>query len=299
MSAWTQRDMPDLSGRIAVVTGGNVGLGFASVQGLAARGARVVLACRRVDSGHEAVDRIRSRVPNASVEVLRLDLAEAGSISDFAKTLLANYDRLDILMNNAGVVNHPERVHTPDGHELQMATNHFGHFALTGRLFDRLCNTEDARVVVLSSAATRAGEIRFDDLDWRERTYDRLEAYGDSKLANLHFMVALQRRFESHGVQAIAVAAHPGLAGTERQQSVGVGGFVTRWLASPVEHGVRSQLRAATDPGVRGGDYYGPRFSLRGPATNDRREVDALEDAVSERLWRVSEETTGVVYPAA
>ena len=107
MSAWTQRDMPDLSGRIAVVTGGNVGLGFASVEGLAARGARVVLACRRVDSGHEAVDRIRSRVPNASVEVLRLDLAEAGSISDFAKAFLANYDRLDILMNNAGVVNHP------------------------------------------------------------------------------------------------------------------------------------------------------------------------------------------------
>jgi len=280
------------------VTGGNVGLGFASCEALASRGAHVFLGCRRAKSGEDAVRRIRERSPDARVEVLPLDLVDSASIAAFSAAVVARVDRIDVLMNNAGVVNHPSLVHTQDGHELQMATNHFGHFALTGRLYPKIVATLGARVVTLSSAGSRGGEIRFDDLDWRKREYSRVRAYGDSKLANLHFTRSLEQRFRKTDTSAISIAAHPGLTGTERQQSIGIGGFVTRWFASPVSDGVRSQLFGATASGVVGGDYFVPRYGLRGEPKNVRGEIDALDDAIGERLWQVSEDVTGVTYDA-
>ena len=253
---WNLSQSPRLDGATAIVTGGNVGLGFKSSLELARLGAHVIVACRSEERGRASIARIEADCPGASVETLPLDLASLPSIHAFADRFLESHPRLDLLMNNAGVVNLPTLERTSDGHELHMATNHFGHFALTGRLWTSLLAAERARVVVLSSAAHRFGEIRFDDLDWRKRAYDRGKAYGDSKLANLLFVLALQRRFEGAGSSAIAVAAHPGLTGTERQQSVGIGGRFSRWVASSVEHGVRSQLVAAMAPHVRGGVFF-------------------------------------------
>ena len=297
MSSWRLADIPDLSGKVAIVTGGNVGLGFASCVELARQRAHMVIACRDPVRGEEALTRLRDVVPEADASFLRLDLVDPESIARFADDYATRFDRLDILLNNAGVVNLETLRRTPAGDEMHLATNHLGHFALTGRLFPRLCETDGARVVTVSSLGHRGGEIRFDDLDWTTRDYDRVSAYGDSKLANLWFMWTLEARFRARGTSAISVAAHPGLTGTERQQSIGIGGAITRWLASPVAKGVRSQLQAAVDPDVSGGEFYRPRFGVLGPSSR----VDwapAMDEAEAlERLWTWSEERTGVAYP--
>jgi len=295
--AWHLDEIPDLSGKVAVVTGGNVGLGFRSGLELARKGAQVVLACRNAERGREAAILIKSEIEGAEVSALPLDLVDAESIEGFARAFAADHGRLDILLNNGGVVNLETLVRTIEGREMHMATNHLGHFALTGRLAKRLLATQGSRVVTVSSGAHRAGEIVFDDLDWRTRDYDRVKAYGDSKLANLLFTWRLQRYFEDRSSSAIAVAAHPGLTGTERQQSIGIGGALTRWLATPVVKGVRPQLLAATDPSVRGGDFYGPRFGLLGPPIPLAWNPDEAGRETADRLWRVSEELTGVRFP--
>ena len=220
------------------------------------------------------------------------------AIAAFARDFCERHDRLNILLNNGGVVNLEKFSRTPEGREMHMGTNHLGHFALPGRLFSILAATENARVVTVSSAAYRSGAIDFDDLDWQVRTYDRVKAYGDIKIANLLFMHALQSRFEAAGSSAISVAAHPGLTGTERQQSIGIGGALAHWVASPVEKGVRSQLLASTDPSVRGGEFYGPRFGVLGRPMLQTPKPEAVDSETSRDLWRVSEELTGVAYPA-
>lgn len=292
---WTLAEMPDLTGRVALVTGGNAGLGFKTSLELARCGARVFIACRSTSKGARACEAIWKVHPSAEVTPIQLDLLDLESVAACAATLRSHTDRLDLLINNAGVVNLPELRHTPDGHEMHMATNHFGHFALTGHLYALLVATPDARVVTLSSGGHRWGTIDFDDLDWRQRPYHRIKAYGDSKLANLYFMRSLQARFEAAGATALSVAAHPGLTGTERQQSEGVGGLLSKLLASPVEKGVRPQLFAATDARVRGGDFFGPRWGMRGGP----HPVElSLDDTIGDALWAHSEAATGVHYPA-
>lgn len=293
---WHLEDIPDLRGRTAIVTGGNVGLGFVSSRLLAQQGARVVVACRDEAKGQAAVARLESAIPDAEVAHLPLDLVDPASIAAFSEAFGRFSDRLDLLLNNAGVVNLDTLQRSEAGHEMHMATNHLGHFALTGRLFPLLCATPEARVVTVSSAAYRQGEIRFDDFDWRERAYDRVKAYGDSKLANLLFTQTLQQRFEEAGASAISVAAHPGLTASERQQSIGIGGAVTRWLATPMEKGVRPQLRAAADPEVAGGAFFGPRVGLFGPAIELPAQPAFTDAALGKALWEHSETLTGVRF---
>lgn len=298
MCAWRLSDIPDLAGRSAVVTGGNAGLVFRSALELARRGAAVVIACRNLEKGKAAATRIRAEVPAAQLDAVALDLTEPASIERCAGEIASRSDLLHILLNNAGVVSLETLQRTAAGREMHMATNHYGHFALTGRLFELLLvATPGARVVTVTSGGARFGAIGFDDLDWRRRPYRRVQAYADSKLANLLFMRALQARFDSAGARVLSLAAHPGLTGTERQQSIGAGGLLSRLAASSVETGVAPQLRGATDPAAGKRDYYGPRFGIWGTARRIAVNDNAMDDALAERLWKVTEEITGVRYP--
>lgn len=297
MSAWSVHDIPPLTGKIALVTGGNIGLGFKSSMELARAGAEVVVACRSLEKGSHAIALLRNEVPDAALHTLQLDLTDLYSVENCANEFLARFDRLDILMNNAGVVNLAQLCRTADGHEMHMATNHYGHFALTGRLFDLIARTPCARVVTLSSLSYKQGSIMLDDLDWTKREYDRVKAYGDSKLANLMFTQVLQERLLKQATSAIAVSAHPGLTGTERQQSIGIGGALARWVASSVSQGVLPQLRAACDPSIKPSEFVGPRFGLRGAPSIVANPLNQENQAMAERLWSKSEMITGVRVP--
>ena len=298
MTSWTLKDIPDLSDKVALVTGGNVGLGFRSALELAKKGARVFITCREKATGERAKEDISTRCTHARVDVVPLDLTNDISIGTCAKEVMSKTDRLDILLNNAGVVNLEGLHRAESGIELHVATNHLGHFALTGLLFKLLETTPDARVVTVSSGSWRLGEIDFSDFKWEKRQYDKMKAYGDSKLANLLFMHSLQMRFDERSNHALSVGAHPGLTGTERQQSIGAGGVFAQWVASPVSNGVRHQLFAATAKSVKGRDFYGPRYVIRGPVQKLTLKGRAVDEEVAAHLWDVSEELTGVYYPS-
>ncbi len=297
MSTWTTTDIPDQTGRTAVITGANTGLGFETAQALAAKGARVVLAVRNLDKGKAAVERITAHTPGADVTLQELDLTALDSVHAAADALLGQLDVIDVLINNAGVMMTPKGT-TRDGFELQFGTNHLGHFALTGRLLDRLMLTPQARIVTVSSVGHRLGRIDFDDLQ-SERSYNRVTAYGQSKLANLLFTYELQRRLI--GTDTIAVAAHPGSSSSELSRNVP---WLVRQAFRPFElqdaaMGALPILRAAVDPAALGGQYFGPDgfLEMRGfpkvVASNDSsHDADAQR-----RLWTVSEELTGVSYP--
>ncbi len=296
---WSLASIPNQSGKTVIVTGGNIGLGFKSALELARKGAHVVIACRSLAKGNEAMDRICQEVPGAALEVIQLDLSDRDSIKSFADTFCQSHDSLDILINNAGVVNLETLQRCPEGHEMHMATNHLGHFALTGLLAHKLLSTKNSRVVTLSSGAYKSGEIDFSDFKREIRPYSRVKAYGDSKLANLLFAHQLQKYFQSQNANCISVSAHPGLTGTERQQSIGIGGNLARWLASPVEKGVRPQLLAATSPQVEAGGFYGPRFVAWGAPALLKLEPEIITDELAKELWDYSEQVTAVKFPAA
>lgn len=289
--------IPDLTGKTAIVTGGNVGLGFKSTLELSRKGAEVIIACRSAEKGEAAIARIKTELPAARLQVITLDLLDRNSIRRFADQFQQRHTRLDILMNNAGVVNLPELQHTPEGWEMHMATNHLGHFALTGVLAPTLLATEKSRVVTLSSGAYRSGTVDFDDLHWHKRSYSRMSAYGDSKLANLLFAHQLQHYFEQAGTEALSVSAHPGLTATERQQSIGIGGRLARWMASPVTKGCRPQLLAATAPDIQAGDFWGPKFGIWGPPARVNLKPGTVTDTLAQKLWDQSVELTGIDYP--
>jgi NAD(P)-dependent dehydrogenase (short-subunit alcohol dehydrogenase family) len=302
MAKWTSADIPDQTGRVAIITGANTGLGYETALALAEHGAHVVLAVRNLDKGKDAAARITAKSPNAEVTLQELDLTSLDSIRAAAEQLRADHDSIDLLINNAGVMFTPKST-TKDGFELQFGTNHLGHFALTGLLLDRVLAVPGSRVVTVSSIGHRypAG-IRFDDLHWQRR-YSRAGAYGQSKLANLLFTYELQRRLK--GTHTIAAAAHPGASRTELSRNtppwmrVVTGPF--ELTDQGADMGALPTLRAATDPGVLGGQYFGPDgfAELRGHprvvASSERsHDVD-----VQRRLWAVSEELTGVVYPVS
>jgi NAD(P)-dependent dehydrogenase (short-subunit alcohol dehydrogenase family) len=299
---WTAADVPDQTGRTAIVTGANTGIGFEAAAVLAARGATVVLACRDLDKAKQAAARVTASTPGAAVQVQRLDLAALASVRGAADELRDRYDRIDLLVNNAGVMWTPRQT-TADGFELQFGTNHLGHFALTGLLLDRLLATPGSRVVTISSLGHRTGRIHFDDLQL-ERRYGRQRAYGQSKLANLMFTYELQRRLAAAGAGTIAVAAHPGGSRTELTRHLPRGISTASRLLEPLwaqgaDMGALPTLRAATDPRVQGGEYYGPDGFAEGRGYpkrvgSSRRSHDV---EVQRRLWAVSEELTGVGYP--
>lgn len=299
MSNWTEQDIPDQHGRVAIVTGANTGLGFQTARALAARGATVVMAVRDIEKGKQAAAHLVG-----DVAVQALDLTSLESIRTAADDLRSSYPRIDLLINNAGVMYTPRKT-TRDGFELQFGTNHLGHFALTGLLLDRLLPVPGSRVVTVSSTGHRVrAAIHFDDLQW-ERSYSRSAAYGQSKLANLMFTYELQRRLASHHT-TIAVAAHPGISNTEliRNTPAAVRLPVT-WLAPLLVQdsamGALPTLRAATDPTVVGGQYYGPggRWEIRGYPKLVTSSAASHDKAVQQRLWSVSEKLTGVTFPPA
>ena len=291
---WQLTDIPDLTGKVYLVTGGNTGLGLKSVEHLSLNGATVILTCRTKRKGIEAIEQINAN-PN-SIDVIELDLINPASIRTCAELILSKYQKLDGLINNAGVVNLEHLQHTPDGHEMHMATNHYGHFLLTGLLFKLLCDTPNSRVVTVTSGGYKAGEIRFDDINWLQRDYSRMKAYGDSKLANLLFTHKLQEKFDQAGASTLSVAAHPGLTATPRQQSIGVGGRLSKCLASDMNKGVAHQLYAALAPDVKKLDFYGPKFGIWGAPTKWSVNKTVLDKDLANKLWQFTEEVTHYSY---
>jgi NAD(P)-dependent dehydrogenase (short-subunit alcohol dehydrogenase family) len=305
---WTAHDMPDLSGKVTIVTGANSGIGFEAARELAAHGAVVTLAVRDTAKGEAAADRIRGEVAQATVEVAPLDLADLASVRDFASTWsTANPDGLDLLINNAGVMAIPRRL-TADGFEMQLGTNHLGHFALTGLLLPALVAQPRSRVVTVSSGAHRTARMNFDDL-MGERSYKPWRTYGQSKLANLLFTGELQRRLDANSMQVLAMAAHPGYANTNLQ-AVGPQMSGRSWLLKPMElvnkvmaqsaeMGALPTLFAATAAGLPGNSYVGPDgfMEQRGYPRPVDRSTAASNEVDARRLWGISETLTGVQYP--
>jgi NAD(P)-dependent dehydrogenase (short-subunit alcohol dehydrogenase family) len=300
--AWTAADIPDQTGRTAVVTGANSGLGIETARALAGRGAHVILTSRSEAKGREAVEAIRADHPRANLEVRTLDLEDLDSVAEFADRLNADRNRLDLLVNNAGVMA-PPRSLSPQGHERQFATNHLGHFALTGRLLGLLEAGRDPRVVTVSSLAHRHGKIHFDDLTG-ERRYSAVGYYGQSKFANAVFGLELDRRLRAAGSPIRSLITHPGFSAT-RLVANGMNA-PTRLLANLVlpfatqsqAQGALPQLRAATDPAAQSGEYYGPNG--KGERTGAPVVVETIPEAqdreTAARLWSVSEELTGVTF---
>jgi len=305
---WTIENIPDQTGRIAIVTGSNSGIGFEAAKALAGKGAKVILAVRNENKGQRALEAIQNEYPQADLEMLLLDLADLHSVWEFSDHFHQRYDRLDLLINNAGVMAIPFR-ETKDGFEMQFGTNHLGHFSLTGKLLDMLLDTPGSRVVTVSSNLHQVGKIDFDDLMGRE-SYVKREAYAQSKLANLLFTYELDRRLKAIDAPTISLGVHPGYADTNLQETGPEmeGSTVGRWameianslFAQSAAMGALPTLYAATEPNLQGSEYIGPDgfMGMRGypaPTQSSKRSHDR---EAAKRLWQVSEKLTGVKYTA-
>jgi NAD(P)-dependent dehydrogenase (short-subunit alcohol dehydrogenase family) len=306
MSAkWSSEQIPDQRGRTAIVTGANSGLGLVTARELARHGASVVMACRNTAKGQDALREIEAAVPGARLELATLDLSNLASVEDFAKRFRSSYEGLDLLINNAGLMA-PPRGETADGFELQLGTNHLGHFALTGWLIGAMEGRRDARVVALSSIAHRTGRINFEDLQ-SERRYRRWRAYGQSKLADLMSALELDRRLRAAGSTIKSIAAHPGYSATNLQSAApplldrAVMRVTNAIGAQSADAGAWPTLYAATYPGLEGGEFIGPDGlgELRGHPHISTPNRAARDESVAARLWTVSEELTGVHFDLA
>lgn len=291
---WTTQNIPNLTGKIAIVTGANSGIGYETAKALAAKGATVVLACRNLEKANRAAAEIRMGYKQAKLDILQLDLADLASVRKFADAFKAKYAQLDWLINNAGIMI-PPFTKTADGFEVQFGANHLGHFALTGLLLEVLLKTPNARLVNVSSSAHRMGSIDFENLN-AEKGYNAQNAYAQSKLANLLFTLELNRHLAELGSDVIATAAHPGWTVTGLQK--GVFHTISEWIGQKPEMGALPTLQAAIDPDAHRNDYFGPGgfMEMRGyPKKVDT--IAAAKDAdLAKRLWAVSEKLTGVQY---
>jgi len=296
-STWDTEKIPDQKGRVVIVTGATSGLGEQAARMLAARNATVLLAVRNVPKGDRIAGEIRSAFPKAEIVVRELDLSRLSSVRRFAEGVERDRDQLDILINNAGVMMCPY-ARTEDGFEIQMGTNHLGHFALTGLLMPLLRRTPGSRVVATSSLAHRWGSIDFSDLNWERRRYDTLRAYSDSKLANLYFAYELARKARTDPGLPQATAAHPGWTRTDLQRHSGLMKFLNRFLSQGPEMGVLPTLRAAVDNQAEPGDYFGPSrlFEIHGPPFKVASSARSHDERAARELWERSEELTGVSF---
>ncbi|WP_241191453.1 oxidoreductase [Deinococcus psychrotolerans] len=296
-SDWTEADIPDQTGKVAIVTGANSGLGFETARALAQRGAAVIMACRNPAKADTAAKKIQSLNPAGSVSVMALDLGNLDSVRSFAEAFKAKYDRLDLLINNAGIMVPPQG-ETEQGFETQFGVNHLAHFALSAQLIDLLNATPGARVISVSSTAHRFGQMDFDDLNWKTRPYNAWQAYGQSKLANLLFIYELQRKLDAARKGTLALAAHPGYAATGLQGEGGGMQLANRLFAQTQQMGALPTLYAATAPDVRGGQYFGPS-GLAELGGNPQRAMSSershnISDAW--KLWKISEELTETAF---
>lgn len=294
---WTAENIPNQKGRVACVTGSSSGIGFEAARVLAGKEATVIIAVRNLEKGERAVEKIKNDHKDADLKILELDLADLKSVESFAENFKKEYSRLDLLINNAGVMV-PPYSKTADGFELQFGTNHLGHFALTGRLLDLLIATENSRIVNVSSTAHKYGKIDFDDLNWEERSYRPWSAYGDSKIANLYFTFELDRKLKADDISLIVTAAHPGWTATDLQRNSSIADFLNNFFAQDITIGALPTLRAAVDEEATGGDYFGPDgfMEARGyPVKVDSNDL-SKDEMIAKRLWQVSEELTGVKF---
>ncbi|GEN52724.1 oxidoreductase [Halobacillus faecis] len=303
--AWTKEDIPSMKGQTVIVTGGNSGLGYESVKVLSKRGATVILGSRSMERGQEAYLSIQKENPNAEIDVMSLDLSDLESVKSFAEAYKEKYDRLDLLLNNAGVMTTPYGK-TKDGFEQQLGINHLGHFALTGHLFETLKKTPNARIVNISSNAHKSGKMNFDNLMFEGgKGYTPMKAYAQSKLANLLFTQELQRKVKENGLDITVTAAHPGIASTNLMRHIEdkflfkILGRLLAPMTQEAHEGALPGLRAATDPEVQGGEYFGPggRWEMKGAPVTVSPITKSYDVMDADQLWKVSEELTGVTYP--
>lgn len=303
MTKWTAELIGDLKGKMVIVTGGASGIGFSASEVLASRGADLVIAVRNTLKGEKAAEKIRAKQAASSVTVMHLDLGDLASVKQFATEFSSRFDRLDLLINNAGVMV-PPHTKTKDGFELQFGTNHLGHFALTAHLLPMVMATPLSRIVTVSSIAARRAKINFANLDG-SKGYSPMPFYRQSKLSNLLFAIELQNRLERAGSSAISVACHPGISVTNLL-SRGSGketGAVMKWImgivAQPADRGALPTLYAATHPDLRGGEYIGPDGpgNTKGYPVLNSDPAKLFDQALATRLWDVSEKLTGVRFP--
>jgi NAD(P)-dependent dehydrogenase (short-subunit alcohol dehydrogenase family) len=304
MSKWTPSQIPAQSGKLAIVTGANSGIGYHTALELARAGATVILACRNPQKAEDARAKILAAVPTAKLEVAQLDMADLVSIKAFAEAFVASGRKLDMLINNAGIMALPQRTSTAQGFEMQFGTNHLGHFALTGELMPALLKTPASRVVTVASIAHKGGRMRYEDPNW-EKSYDPRKAYSQSKLANLLFGLELDRRLKRAGANVSSIIAHPGIATTSIITN-GMGdnfktkvmNFTFSLLAQSEAAGAWPTLYAATSPDAKSGHYYGPGGigELRGNPVEVQPKPQALDPVSAARLWHISEQMTGVEY---
>ena len=301
---WTIADIPDLTGETVIVTGGNSGLGFESVKAFALKGALVIMACRSVIKGEEAKKQILKFLPKADIRVMELDLTDLKSIRNFATNFKKGHTRLDVLLNNAGIMMVPYSL-TKDGFESQLGTNHLGHFALTGLLLEVLKNTPNSRVVNVSSMAHSTGELDFNNLLYENgKGYSATKAYSRSKLSNLLFTYELQRFFEKNKINSISLAAHPGFSSTNLANHL-----INKWyfrilkplfikMGQPASMGALPQIRASVDPQAKANDYYGPdgKRQMKGYPVLVNPKPRAFDKESAKKLWEVSEKLTSVIY---
>ena len=296
-SKWNSENIGDQSGRVAIVTGSSSGIGYEAARVLANKNAEVIIAVRNKLKGADALKKIKIQNEKANVSVMILDLASLESVKKFASEFKQKYERLDLLINNAGVMI-PPYSKTADGFELQFGTNHLGHFALTLQLLDLINKTEDARIINVSSGAHRYGNINFEDLTWEKRNYKAWRAYGDSKIANLYFTFELQKKLQEAGSKVLVTAAHPGWTSTDLQRHSGFIEFLSSFIAMKIEQGTLPTLRAAIDPDAQSADYYGPDGlqEWRGYPVKVGTNKLAQDTTIAENLWDVSEKLTGVQF---
>jgi NAD(P)-dependent dehydrogenase (short-subunit alcohol dehydrogenase family) len=302
---WTEKDLPDLTGQIIIITGANSGTGFAATKFMSAKGATIIMACRNPDKANTALESIKNDNAEAKLEFIQLDLSSLASIRQFSEEFKKKYSSLDILINNAGMSQTPE-IKTEDGFEMQIGVNHLGHYALTGLLMDRLVTTKDSRVVTMSSMNHEQGIMNFDNL-FLEGEYHQMKAYEQSKLANLLFSYELSRRFTHAGVHVESIAAHPGFVKsnimksneyTERSFGFDMMFNIFGLIAMTPSKGSLGIMRAATDSSLNNGDYVGPTKlgGFRGPPILLSSSENSYNEKDAAKLWELSEQLTGVKY---
>lgn len=294
---WCDENIPNQAGRIVIITGASSGIGFYAAQFLAEKNATVILAVRNLEKGSNAGKSILAQNPYAKLHILKLDLSDLQSIHAFADEFKNKFSQLNVLINNAGVMACPF-TRTKDGLEIQIGTNHFGHFALTALLFPLLKSTFDSRVVSVSSALHKYGKIDFDDINWGKRKYKTWNAYADSKIANLYFAFHLNKNLVERKITVKSVAAHPGVAITELQRHKSSIKILTKLFGQRAEMGALPLIYAAAGSNVSGGDFFGPDGfnEIRGFPKKVNATSRAKEEAISQKLWRVSQSLTNVNF---
>lgn len=296
-STWDVQNIPSQSGKVVVITGATSGLGKEASKVLASKGATIILAVRNTKKAEGVTHEIIKQFPDSKLDIKKLELNSLKSIQSFSEAIKSNHDRLDILINNAGVMACPFSK-TVDGFEIQMGVNHLGHFALTGHLMPLLKKTSDARIVATSSIAHKQGNINFNDINWAKRKYKTSQAYCDSKIANLYFAFELVKKLKGQNDAPIVTIAHPGWTTTELQRHASIFRILNPVFSQKVDQGVLPTLRAAIDPNASSGDFYGPAgfMEMKGHPIKVTPNKRSRDESKAKQLWKISEEMTGVIY---